>query len=61
MKAQAAVMFLVVALAFLAWVIMVSAEPLKPDGYALDDCGGAIDGKTGLPLVCCRVVKEEKT
>ena len=51
-----------IGLAFMIWVVAVNAaEPVQPDGYALVDCGGAVDGMSGSPLVCCRVVREEAT
>ena len=58
--APAIAVMVFIGIAFTLWIVAVNAaEPLNPDGYALTDCGGAIDRTSGVPLVCCRVVWED--
>ena len=63
MKNFMPIVMFAIASAFLIWLVATTlAAPgnVKPQ---IHDCGKAIDGKTGGPLVCCKVsfVREQQT
>lgn len=63
MKTFMLVVLSVLAAVFLIWLVVTAfaatddgRSRMPPDiGYQLHDCGKAVDGPTGAPLVCCRV------